>query len=94
MALDQADLAALGSFISNEVGKATEALRQEFATRAATPENRAAQVGVPDVDPDAGPDYWVHLADGTVTVSKDSTSTHMPGPDGETIPVIGRYLKG
>lgn len=56
------------------------------------PENTVAQTGRPDVDPEAGPTYYVHLANGDVIESKDSGATHM-GVDGETVAVIGRYQK-
>lgn len=56
--------------------------------------SRAAVVGVPDVAPDAGPEYYVHLADGTVVVTHDSQSTHLPNEAGESLAVIGRYQKG
>jgi hypothetical protein len=92
MALTQEDLAALGSFISSEVGKAVEAVKADFTTQASA--NREATVGHPDVPFDAGPEYYIHLADGTVSVSHDTASTHMPGEDGTPVAVIGRYLKG
>jgi hypothetical protein len=55
--------------------------------------DRASQVGVPDVDPEAGPEYWIHLADGTVLKSFDSSGTHLLS-DGQAIQVIGRYQVG
>lgn len=88
MALTQEDLAALAQFIDNKL----DARETARASRPQTPAERAAVVGTPDVDPQAGPDYWVHLADGSVLVSKDSQSTHMES-NGETCLVIGRYLK-
>lgn len=94
MAFTADELAALGQFISSEVGKAVDAIRGDLETRPQTTQERASVVGVPDVAPDAGPEYWIHLADGTVMVSHDSASTHMPGADGTPVPVIGRYQKG
>lgn len=58
-----------------------------------TPEDaeaaRVAAVGKPDVDPEAGPEYYVHLANGDVVKSFDSASTHVNGQL-----VIGRYAVG
>ena len=50
------------------------------------------QAGSPDVDPQAGPTYYVHLANGDVIESKDSGATHVE-VNGETVDVIGRYQK-
>jgi hypothetical protein len=101
MALDKADLEALGGFIRQEIATVVqgveERLTQQVADSAPAPAAeipREAVVGKPDVDPEAGPDYYVHLADGSVVVSKDSSATHMANADGETVAVIGRYQKG
>lgn len=51
--------------------------------------SRVSVVGKPDVDPEAGPEYYVHLADGQVVKSFDSASTHVNG-----LLVIGRYPVG
>src|SRR6185437_12410963 len=49
-------------------------------------QDRVSVVGKPDTDPEAGPEYWIHLADGEVLKSFDSASTHVNG-----VLVIGRY---
>jgi len=73
-------------------------LKAIFSTPApvaeATPEqvaqDRVSVVGKPDVDPEAGPEYYIHLADGSpVFKSHDSASTHING-----VLVIGRYQVG
>jgi hypothetical protein len=97
MPFTQEDLAQLASFVKNEVETAVEAVRADFGSREAapaTPADRASVVGVPDVDPESGPEFYIHLADGTVVTSYDSGSTHMPGKDGEAVQVIGRYQVG
>jgi hypothetical protein len=101
MALDKADLEALGGFIRQEIATVVEGvearLTQQVADAApaeAAPVDRASVVGKPDVDPESGPDYYVHLADGSVVVSKDSASTHMANESGDSVAVIGRYQKG
>lgn len=94
MAFTQEDLAALGSLIGDVVDKKLADSRppepsdEEKAETAA--QQQRLKAGVPDVDPEAGPDYYVHLANGDVIVTKDSGSTHI-GVDGETVAVIGRY---
>jgi hypothetical protein len=94
---------ALRSFFAEELHNVEERLLSVVESRlpveapAETPavsQNRVAQVGAPDVAPDAGPEYYVHLADGSVVVSHDSGSTHMPNAQGEPVAVIGRYQKG
>lgn len=52
-------------------------------------QSRVSEVGKPDVDPEAGPEYYVHLANGEVVKSFDSASTHVGGQL-----VIGRYPVG
>jgi len=52
-------------------------------------QDRIAVVGKPDVDPEAGPEFYIHLADGEVIKSFDSSSTHVNG-----VLVIGRYQVG
>jgi len=87
------DLAQLGTFITSEVGKAVETVKAEL-NREKSPEEtaqeRTAVVGIPDVPPDAGPLFWVHLANGDIITTHDSQSTHMD-VNGVTVPVIGRY---
>lgn len=80
MAFSPEDLAQLGAFIDSKITSAVTGAQKD------APRN----VGVPDTDPEAGPEFWVHLADGTVLRSFDSQSTHMD-QDGVTVPVIGRY---
>jgi hypothetical protein len=88
MPFTQEDLAQLGAFMDAKITTAIEG-----ATQVATA-NRVAVVGTPDVPPDAGPEFWVHLADGSVIETHDSQSTHMLNADGVQVPVIGRYQKG
>ena len=95
MALSEEDFANLARFIEGAVDKRIEETKPaeptaEEAAQTAANEQRL-KAGVPDVDPEAGPDYYVHLANGDVITTKDSGSTHM-GVDGETVAVIGRYL--
>jgi hypothetical protein len=95
MALTQEDLALLGNFIKDEVRKTVSATAPAPVTEEEAAQTRASIVGVPDVDPNAGPDYYVHLANGKVITSKDSASTHVADPDdGSTQLVIGRYQVG
>lgn len=93
MSFTPEDLAQLGEFITAKVEAGVAAVRADL-DRGKTPEQAAAErsavVGIPDVPPDAGPEYWVHLANGDVITSHDSQSTHMEA-DGVTVPVIGRY---
>lgn len=91
MALTQEDLDLLGKFIDQklESAKPVPPTEEEAAQTAANEQRLKA--GVPDVDPEAGPDYYVHLANGDVITTKDAGSTHV-GVDGETVAVIGRYL--
>ena len=62
------------------------------AAQAQADADYSRQAGHPDVDPEAGPTYYVHLANGNVIESKDSGATHVE-QDGETVDVIGRYQK-
>lgn len=110
MALEKSDLEAIGSFLREEVSSVEQRLLSTLESRIGeavsaqapaepqTPEaaasDRASVVGVPDVPPDAGPEYYVHLADGEVVVSHDSSSTHLPNEAGDPVQVIGRYQKG
>jgi photosystem II stability/assembly factor-like uncharacterized protein len=94
MSFTQEDLAQLASFVKNEVESAISTVRAEHENREQAPADRASVVGVPDVDPEAGPEFYIHLADGTVLTSYDAGSTHMPGKDGEPVQVIGRYQVG
>jgi len=101
MALDKADLEALGSFIRSETSALLEDFKKDFTaetaqqTADAAVQNRVSVVGKPDVDPEAGPKYYVHLANGDVIESYDSGSTHM-AVEGSDAPVavIGRYQMG
>lgn len=96
MALDKADLELLGQFIdqriSGVIGDLEANREQKNAEKAA--QNRDSVVGVPDVHPDSGPMFYVHLANGEVVESRDSSSTHVANSEGEPIQVIGRYQKG
>jgi hypothetical protein len=92
MALDEKDLELLGGFIEKKLAAFTEDLAGKAAESAVT--SRVATVGAPDVDPEAGPKYYVHLADGSVVESYDSASTHMANADGTQVAVIGRYQMG
>jgi hypothetical protein len=101
MALEDSDLAKIGAFLKSEVSGVEErlmtALDQKIAdvpAAVAASQPHEAVAGKPEVDPEAGPDYYVHLADGTVVTTKDSASTHLPGQNGEPVTVIGRYQKG
>lgn len=87
MALTQEDLAALGAFIDQKIHAAI----QEPEPREQTAADRASQVGVPDVPFDAGPLFYLHLANGDVIQSHDSASTHLRADDGSTQQIIGRY---
>jgi hypothetical protein len=92
MALTPEDLEALGSFVDKKLEAFTVGL--ENADQQKTLKDRDATVGLPDVDPDAGPEFYVHLADGSVVTTHDSASTHLPGSDDVPVAVIGRYQKG
>jgi hypothetical protein len=101
MALTQEDLEALAGFIEGKVKDvAGELISQakadvEAAAEGNAVQNRVSVVGKPDVDPEAGPQYYVHLANGKVIESYDSASTHMSDPDsGDQVAVIGRYQIG
>jgi hypothetical protein len=97
MALSPEDIAALGSFVTQEVGKGIAAFKAELGS-GSTPTvpdvPRDSIVGTPEVPFDAGPEFYVHLADGSVITTHDSQSTHMPNADGTSQQVIGRYQKG
>jgi hypothetical protein len=84
----------LGEFIDSRIRQNAPAappeLTEEEKAKKAELDQRL-MAGVPTVDPEAGPDYYVHLANGDTIVTKDSGSTHM-GVDGETVAVIGRYM--
>jgi hypothetical protein len=84
----------LGEFIDSRIRQNVPAAPPEQTAEEKAETARQQQrlkAGVPDVDPEAGPDYYVHLANGDVITTKDSGSTHV-GVDGETVAVIGRYL--
>jgi photosystem II stability/assembly factor-like uncharacterized protein len=95
MAITQEDLELLGKYFEQKIDERLEASKPPEPTEEEKAQTAANQqrlkAGVPDVDPEAGPDYYVHLANGDVITTKDSGSTHM-GVDGETVAVIGRYL--
>jgi len=88
MALDKSDLELLGRFIDQKLHDAFQHGPEPADT---TPEARAAKVGVPEVPFDAGPLYYLHLANGDVVTSHDSSSTHLAAADGSTQQIIGRF---
>jgi hypothetical protein len=90
MPLTSEDLAQLSDFIDSRI-TATAVAHAPTAEQAE--QSRAAVVGIPDVPADAGPEFWIHLANGDTIVSHDSGSTHVD-VDGEPVAVIGRYQKG
>lgn len=92
MALTPEDLDVLGGFLDKKLTAFKSDL--ENADQEKTLKDRDATVGLPDVDPDAGPEFYVHLADGSVVTTRDSASTHLSGTDGVPVAVIGRYQKG
>jgi hypothetical protein len=92
MALTPEDLDVLGGFLDKKLTAFKSDL--ENADQEKTLKDRDATVGLPDVDPDAGPEFYVHLADGSVVTTRDSASTHLSGSDGVPVAVIGRYQKG
>jgi hypothetical protein len=98
MALTPEDLAALSDMIGKTVD---QKLETHTATQAQVSQEQATanaaldytrQAGTPAADPNAGPDYYVHLANGDVIETKDAGATHME-VDGETVAVIGRFQK-
>jgi hypothetical protein len=86
MSFSPEELAQLGQFIDQKISAAVSQ-----GPPAPEPANRESQVGKAEVPFDAGPLYYLHLANGTVLTSHDSSSTHMPGDDGSTQPIIGRF---
>jgi hypothetical protein len=94
MALTPEDLETLGLFIDKKLDEHTESQAQmtEEHAKGDAAKDYTRLAGVPQVDPEAGPDYYVHLANGDVIESKDAGATHME-VDGETVAVIGRYQK-
>jgi hypothetical protein len=91
VAFSPEELAQLGAFVEQKVAAGVEAIRGEFQHQSPAAEvDRASVVGIPDVPEDAGPSYWVHLANGDVIESQDSASTHVD-VGGVAVPVTGRY---
>jgi hypothetical protein len=89
MSLTAEDLAQLGEFVKSEIEKVAGAAIAD----AAAPKPQVNDE--PQNQPENQPDFYVHLANGKVLVSKDSGSTHMVDPDnGETVQVIGHYPVG
>ena len=91
MSFTQDELEQFAALIDSRIAAAKPPEPTEEEAREAEANQQRLKAGVPDVDPEAGPDYYVHLANGDVITTKDSGSTHM-GVDGETVAVIGRYL--
>jgi len=83
MALTQEELDQIQSWLAASQPAAPEPTPDQVA------QDRIAVVGKPDVDPEAGPEFYIHLADGEVIKSFDSSSTHVNG-----VLVIGRYQVG
>jgi hypothetical protein len=92
MALTQEDLEQLGGFIDGRIKAALPAELSPEEQAASEQKDYQRQAGRPDVDPEAGPEYYVHLANGDVITTHDSGATHME-VDGESVLVIGRYQK-
>jgi len=90
MALTPEDLQALSGLMDTRI---QAALGAQAEAAQAEPQDRTSVAGKPDVDPEAGPSYYVHLANGDVITSKDSASTHVD-VDGKPVLVIGRYTVG
>jgi hypothetical protein len=88
MALTAEDMEMLGSFIDQKlisvVGDVKEAAKAAEGSKGSVDAANSTE---------HAPMYWVHLADGSVILSTDSGSTHMD-VDGDSVQVIGRYLKG
>lgn len=85
MALTPEDIAALGQLIDDKVNSAVGVARAEAdAPKPQTNDESQNQ-------PENQPEYYVHLADGSVQVTRDAASTHMTNAEGETVQVIGRY---
>lgn len=95
MGFSPEELAQLGQFIEKKVADVITVARDAEQVKADVQAavNRDAIVGKPDVAPDAGPEFYVHLANGDVIVTRDSSSTHID-VDGTSVAVIGRYQKG
>lgn len=93
MALTEEDFAALGRFIDSRL-QANVPEPAPQPTPEQVSQSRVADVGKPDVDPEAGPEFYVHLANGDVVKSFDSASTHLPDGEGVSQLVIGRYQAG
>jgi len=92
MAFTEEDLVQLGKFIETKI---TDGLAVAHdAAVVASEVSREFLVGKPEVSPTAGPEYYVHLADGSVVVTHDSGSTHMANAAGDQMLVVGRYAKG
>lgn len=86
MALTQEDLDQIKELFGSQAPPAPVPVEK---TDEQVAQDRISQVGKPDVDPEAGPEYYVHLANGEVVKSFDSASTHVEGQL-----VIGRYPVG
>ena len=94
MAFTSEDLAQLGQFVRQTVTEALAESAPPEPTAEQQAATRASVVGIPDVPHDAGPLFYIHLADGSpVFTSHDSTSTHMES-GGKPVAVIGRYQVG
>jgi hypothetical protein len=82
------ELAQLGEFIDHKIdGKLDVAVAEATAPKPSVNDEVQNR-------PENQPDFYVHLADGSTMVSKDSASTHMTNAAGEQIVVTGRYPVG
>ena len=95
MSFSEEELAQIAGFGEGKVKAAVDLVKSEEPAIKAVDAlaSRIATVGTPDVSPDSGPTYYVHLANGDVVESKDSSSTHLD-VNGTSVAVIGRYQKG
>jgi hypothetical protein len=91
MSFTPEELEQLGAVIDAKVASATSAQADAAAAEAAKPvTNDEAQN-----QPENQPDYWVHLADGSVFRTKDSQSSHMLSPtSGISEVVAARFPAG
>lgn len=89
MSFSPEDLAQLGAFIDEKVTAAVGTAQAE----ASKPQPQTNDE--PQNQPENQPDYWVHLADGSVFKTKDAQSTQMTSPtSGITEMVAARFPAG
>lgn len=81
MALDAADIEALGALIDKKVTAAVDAVKADVTGVEGTPVVQDVEKAV---------EYYVHLADGNVvTLPADKVDSHVDG-----VAVIGKYQVG